>query len=144
MTQYNTAKSSALGSLDPNDIASFESAAQSFLPIARDFLGTSERFAAITGDVQDTVSQLISGISTRENTAPDLTPVVQATNDGAAAVVDAVNNASAAAQAQASDLQQQIADLTATVADQATQIQQLNASTTAVVMRYAGARVGSP
>jgi hypothetical protein len=129
-TQFNTTKRTALGSLDPTDIASFETAAQAFLPIARDFLGTSERFAAITGDVQDTISQLLGGISNREN-GPDLTPLVEATNNGSAAVVDAVNGVNDAVQS-----------LTATVADQAGQIRQLNASTNAIIARYSRGLMG--
>jgi len=79
LTDYNRAKSTALSSMNPQDILAFQSAAQSFLPIARGFLGTSQRYGELTNDVVDVASRLISGVE-QASSQIDLSPVVQATN----------------------------------------------------------------
>lgn len=89
LSQYNAAKSAALGSGSANDITAFQNAAQAFMPIARNFLGTSQRYGSITADIVQTASQLQAGLTSAPSPV-DLQPVVEAQVAGSTAIVEAV------------------------------------------------------
>ncbi|HEY1503410.1 MAG TPA: hypothetical protein VGF92_03870 [Stellaceae bacterium] len=94
LQDYNAARTTALASGSPTDIQNFQARAQSFLPIARDYLGTSERYGSYTSDVMDTATSLLQRLNA-PSSMPDLTPMVaaqNATTQQTAAVVDAVKD----------------------------------------------------
>lgn len=93
LSAYNQAKSAALTTGSIADIGAFQSAAQALLPIARGFLGTSERYGALTTDVVQTATQFQTGLTAPP--AVDLHPVVEATAASATAIVSAIQDTNA-------------------------------------------------
>lgn len=59
LSQFNSASASALNApTDPGSIANFQSAAQALLPAAREFLGTSQSYGALTNNILATATKL--------------------------------------------------------------------------------------
>lgn len=83
LSAFNTAKASALGG---GDSAAFVTAAQNLLPVARNFLGTSEAYGSLSRDISATANILKEDLGRM----PELTPLIEATVQTGAATVGAI------------------------------------------------------
>ncbi|WP_203077309.1 tape measure protein [Falsiroseomonas ponticola] len=60
----NAARGTLADGATPEEVADFARLAQSVLPVARDFLGTSDRYAGLVADIASTIRQAVPGADT--------------------------------------------------------------------------------
>lgn len=60
----NVARGTLADGATPEEVADFARLAQSVLPVARDFLGTSDRYAGLVADIASTIRQAVPGADT--------------------------------------------------------------------------------
>lgn len=88
LTQYNAAAATALGS--PNDataLGNFQNAAQSLLPVAREFLGSSQAYGRLSSSILSTATQLGGDLADPSGVGRAM---VMATSAGSTAIVNAI------------------------------------------------------
>jgi hypothetical protein len=88
LANYSAAKEAVTG--NPNDplaIASYQQAASTFAPIARDFLGSSQAYGRISNDILSTATRLGGDLADPSGYGR---AIVMATTNGSGAIVDAL------------------------------------------------------
>ncbi|WP_431304043.1 tape measure protein [Sediminicoccus sp. BL-A-41-H5] len=60
----NTARGTLADGATPEEVSDFARLAQAVLPVARDFLGTSDRYAGLVADIASTIRQAVPGADT--------------------------------------------------------------------------------